>query len=255
MPENTGLIDHLDPPPRAVIFDYGNTLIPFGQREMDRIGEALIRFFLAEIEGAEPAEVATALKATLADLHHERVETDTESDPRDVVRRTFTALGSKADETRHVDAGIEVVLDAFVAAVEVADGAEAVLGKLRERGFRLGLLSNYSLAPAIRLSLDRIGLTSFFDAVVVSADHGLVKPHPELFLQAARQVGVEPAEALFVGDNLRADIAGAAAVGMRTAHTLEHLGGAYYFDDPAENAAKIKPDLVLQRLVQLTGEQ
>ena len=253
MPENSGLIDTLSPRPRGVIFDYGNTLIPFGQREMDAIGSALIGFFLAEIEGAEPERTREALAETMSRLHRHRVETDLESDPRDVIRLTFQALGATADEARHVDAGVEVILNAFVAAVEKAKGAEPVLGELRERGYKLGLLSNYSLSAAITQSLDRLGLTPYFDDVVISADLGLVKPHPDLFRAAARRLGLETTEVLFIGDNPRADIAGAAAVGMRTAHITEHLGGAYFFEDPDENEAVIRPDLVLDRLTLLTG--
>jgi HAD superfamily hydrolase (TIGR01509 family) len=247
-----GLIDTLTPRPRGVIFDYGNTLIPFGQKEMDAIGGALIRFFLAEIEGADPDRVRECLAETMTRLHRYRSETDRESDPRDVVRLTFRALGAEADEERHVAKGVEVILSAFVAAVRKAAGAERVLGELRERGYKLGLLSNYSLSAAITESLDRLGLTEYFDAVVISADLGLVKPHPELFLEAARRLGVPTTAVLFVGDNPRADIAGAAAVGMRTAHITEHLGGAYFFEDPDENEAEIRPDLVLDRLTSLT---
>ncbi len=248
-----GLIDTLTPRPRGVIFDYGNTLIPFGQREMDAIGGALVRFFLAEIEGVEPDRVRESLAATMSRLHRHRVETDAESDPRDVIRLTFAAMGKTADEERHVDRGIEVILRAFVAAVRQAEGAKAVLETLREGGYKLALLSNYSLSAAITESLDRLGLSEYFDAVVISADEGLVKPHPELFRTAARRLKLEPAEVLFVGDNPRADIAGAAAVGMRTAHITEHISGAYFFEDPAENEAEIRPDLVLDRLTRLTG--
>ncbi len=255
MPDHSalGLIDTLTPRPRGVIFDYGNTLIPFGQREMDAIGGALVRFFLAEIEGAEPARVRESLAATMSHLHRRRVETDAESDPRDVIRLTFRALGETADEERHVDRGIEVILRAFVAAVKRAEGVSGVLGTLRERGYKLALLSNYSLSAAITESLARLGLSEYFDAVVISADEGLVKPHPELFRVAARRLGLETTEVLFVGDNPRADIAGAAAVGMRTAHITEHLSGAYFFEDPAENEAEIRPDLILDRLTRLTG--
>ncbi len=253
MLENSGLIDTLSPRPRGVVFDYGNTLIPFGQREMDLIGAALIRFLLAEIDGAEPDRTRAALAQTMSRLHRQRVETDRESDPRDVIRLTFETLGAEVDETRHVDAGVEVILDAFVAAVKKAEGVEGVLGELRERGYRLGLLSNYSLSAAITQSLDRLGLTTWFDDVLISADLGLVKPHPDLFRAAASRLGLETTEVLFVGDNPRADIAGAAAVGMRTAHITEHLSGTYFFDDPDENEAEIRPDLVLSRLTLLTG--
>lgn len=247
-----GLISTLAPAPRGVLFDYGNTLIPFGQREMDAVSGALVGFLAASLPGAAPGEVAGALGAAMTELHRQRMKTNRESDPRDLIRLTFRAFGAVADEADHVEPGVGVILDAFVSSVERAPDSPLVLAALRERGYRLGLLSNYSLAAAIRDSLDRLELTGYFDVVVVSADLGLLKPDPELFLETARRLALDPGDILYVGDNLRADVAGAAAVGMRTAHITEHLAGAYFFEHPDENLADVRPDLTLGRLRDLT---
>ena len=247
-----GLLDTLEPTPRGVVFDYGNTLIPFGRREMSQIGQAIVEFLCREIPGTTPEAAKDALGETWVELHRQRMANNTESDPRDVIRGSFRRLGAVADEEAHVDRGVRAILDSFVASVSIGDGVHEVLGALRDRGIRLGFLSNYSLSEAIHVSAERIGIRDYFDVFVVSADLGLVKPHPELFLLTARRMELEPAEVLFVGDNPRADIAGAAAVGMRTAHTREYLDGRYHFDDPDEDQIEVRPDLVLDRLTQLT---
>lgn len=252
-PENlSGLLHTLDPLPRGVLFDYGNTLIPFGQREMDAIARELTRFFVEEIPDVRPEAAARALQDTWVELHRQRIVENVESDPRDVIRMTFATFGAIAGEDSHVDRGIAVMLDAFVAAVALGDDVHRVLGALKEGGFKVGLLSNYSLGDAIRLSVVRLGIYDYFDEIVVSADLGLVKPHPELFLESARRLGLAPEELLYVGDNQKADIEGASAVGMRTAWIREHLSGAYFFEDPAENASVVEPDLVLEKLSDLT---
>jgi epoxide hydrolase-like predicted phosphatase len=75
-------------------------------------------------------------------------------------------------------------------------------------GMRTGLISNswglgiYDRAP-----------TDVFDASVISADVGLHKPQPEIYLLACERLAVDPAEAVFV-DDLRENCAGAEAVGM-----------------------------------------
>jgi putative hydrolase of the HAD superfamily len=58
------------------------------------------------------------------------------------------------------------------------------------------------------------------DAVVLSSDVGKRKPHPEIFQRALSEVGAAPDEAIFVGDRVGADVAGAARVGMRTIQAM-----------------------------------
>ena len=92
----------------------------------------------------------------------------------------------------------------------------AVLDLLRAR-FRLGLCSNFSHSPAALAILDAGGLRARFDAIVISHDLGLRKPRREIFAAVLGALGAEPHEVVHVGDNLDADVAGAAALGMRTA--------------------------------------
>jgi putative hydrolase of the HAD superfamily len=87
-----------------------------------------------------------------------------------------------------------------------------VLRELREAGARLAVVSNWdSSLPAL---LDRLGLISWFDAIVVSHLEGIEKPHPELFLRAVARLAGTPGEALHVGDVPELDRAGATAAGI-----------------------------------------
>jgi epoxide hydrolase-like predicted phosphatase len=80
---------------------------------------------------------------------------------------------------------------------------------VRATGIKTGLVSNsWSTSH-----YDRNLLAELFDAVVISADVGLHKPEPEIFLLAAERLGVEPDRCVFV-DDLRENCAGAEAVGM-----------------------------------------
>jgi putative hydrolase of the HAD superfamily len=64
--------------------------------------------------------------------------------------------------------------------------------------------------------LDRLGLGSWFDTIVVSHLEGLEKPRPELFLRAVARMAGTPGEALHVGDIPELDGAGAAAAGIKS---------------------------------------
>ena len=60
-----------------------------------------------------------------------------------------------------------------------------------------------------------MGLRPFFDAVTVSSEAGWAKPSPRIYAAALAALGIEPGEALMVGDRPREDAAGATAAGLR----------------------------------------
>ncbi|MFG2494049.1 HAD family hydrolase [Streptomyces caniferus] len=89
------------------------------------------------------------------------------------------------------------------------DAAE-VLAELHRRGIRIGVLSNigWDLRPVLRAH----GLDRYVDVCVLSYEHGLQKPDPRLFALGCRELGLDPAAVLMVGDDRTAD-GGATAVG------------------------------------------
>lgn len=100
------------------------------------------------------------------------------------------------------------------------------LENLRRRGLRLAVVSNWdSRLPALLTSL---GLTGYFDTMVVSALEGVEKPAAEIFLRAARRLQVEPHHCLHVGDSPLDDLRGAESAGVRAVlldrHGLFHNG-------------------------------
>jgi epoxide hydrolase-like predicted phosphatase len=85
----------------------------------------------------------------------------------------------------------------------------AAVRDARSSGIRTGLVSNsWSTSH-----YDRDLLAELFDAVVISAEVGMHKPQPEIYLLAADRLGLAPARCVFV-DDLRENCAGAEAVGM-----------------------------------------
>ncbi|MGJ7908167.1 HAD family hydrolase [Actinopolyspora sp. H202] len=90
-----------------------------------------------------------------------------------------------------------------------------VVRRLHEAGIRNAVISN--IAFDIRPALDRVGIGGLFDSVLMSYVEGVIKPDPKLFLRACERLGVEPEEALMIGDSVEADGA-ATEVGCRFAH-------------------------------------
>jgi putative hydrolase of the HAD superfamily len=88
----------------------------------------------------------------------------------------------------------------------------AVLEELRGRGVALVVVSNWDIS--LRDVLRETGLAPLLDGVFTSAEVGSAKPDPEIFRRALDLAGVDPADALHVGDSPEADVAGARAAGV-----------------------------------------
>ncbi|MDR2757820.1 MAG: HAD family hydrolase [Spirochaetaceae bacterium] len=87
------------------------------------------------------------------------------------------------------------------------------LEALRQRGFKLGLLSDF---PPVK-KLEHMGLGEGWDTVLCSEDSGRLKPDPLPFSTLAASLGLPPDRILYVGNSLNYDITGAQKAGMRTA--------------------------------------
>jgi FMN phosphatase YigB (HAD superfamily) len=124
-----------------------------------------------------------------------------------------------------------------------------VLDGLRS-GYRLGLCSNFSHSDTALGVLRDAGLHERLDraAIVVSDAFGLRKPRAEIFAEVVARLGVSADEALHVGDSLRADVAGAARAGLRTAWITRRVS------DPGAALAEHegpRPDHVIGDLAEL----
>ena len=97
----------------------------------------------------------------------------------------------------------------------LAPGAAELLVALRERGCKLGLVTN-GFAATHHDKIDRLGLRELIDAFFLADEVGMVKPDPELFRHACRILGSEPASAAMVGDRYGRDVVGAHEAGLFT---------------------------------------
>lgn len=92
--------------------------------------------------------------------------------------------------------------------------AKSVLKKLKEKGFKLGIIANQSLGTKERLR--RRGILKYFDVVAASAEEGVAKPDLKLFEAALKRAECKPQNTAMVGDRLDNDIVPAHKIGMKT---------------------------------------
>ena len=84
---------------------------------------------------------------------------------------------------------------------------------LKSREYKLGIVTN-GPSPFQENNISALNLTQYFDTIVVSEAVGIRKPEPEIFNLACTNLGVTADQCVFVGDNPKADVAGANNAGM-----------------------------------------
>jgi putative hydrolase of the HAD superfamily len=110
-------------------------------------------------------------------------------------------------------------------------GAVETLRRLRADGFRLGLITVCS--EDVETLWPESEFAGLFDAEVFSSRLGVSKPDPRIYLHCCELLGVDPAQAVFVGDGANDELAGARRVGMR-AILIHPPGGAPLWPEVAE---------------------
>ena len=181
-------------------------------------------------------EIERAHAALLEELHVEvlagRLDIDAARIRR--FRQLFLAAGVTASDTLVRDAAAQY-RRAYVDSRRTVSGAAALLTRVRA-GAAVVIVSNNILEEQ-QNQLQQCGLDTLVDALVVSAEEGISKPDPAIFLRALARVGCAPGAAVMVGDSWAADVAGARAAGVRAVWFNPH---ALPRPEPADDVAELR---------------
>jgi HAD superfamily hydrolase (TIGR01662 family) len=89
-----------------------------------------------------------------------------------------------------------------------------VVIELSRRGYLIGIIANTITETEIPDWMESEGLTKYFKTVVLSSKFRIRKPNPEIYWEAARQIGVKPSHCAYVGDNPVRDVDGCQEAGF-----------------------------------------
>jgi len=179
---------------RAVVFDLWNTIAEWpGEVWAD------VRPSVAERVGLTLEEFD---ERWYGDLAHVR-----EMGP---LADALAVIGASPETSAEI---LELRRDVTLQGLEPVPGAAETIAALRERGLKIGLITVCS--EDVPLLWQETAFHGLFDAEVFSCSVGLRKPDPRIYHLALEQLGVEPGEAVFVGDGANDELAGAERVGMK----------------------------------------
>jgi putative hydrolase of the HAD superfamily len=197
---------------RGVFFDLYGTLLVYGDMRMAWFDWLSA---LHEQLAASGLAISKELFAGRCDGFFQRAAPPVQDDGLTIYERRIKSLAAEQGLDLS-DVAVSKAADASVTAwqksITLDPNALDVLAALRSRK-TVGLISNFEHPPHVYLLLSHLGLVRFFDTVVVSGDVGVEKPDPRIFELALGQVGLEPREAVYVGDTAE-DVQGALAAGM-----------------------------------------
>lgn len=200
---------------KAVIFDVGGVLIRTHSRAGREKWAARLGLDSWELEdlvfGGDSGRQAQ-LGQTRSESHWQRLG------------QRFGLTGAELNELRRD----------FFAGDALDEALLAYVDRLRKAGYRLGVLSNAG-DDARRVLTENYPLLDHFEGVVISAEVGLMKPDPRIYLLATDSLGVQLDEALFVDDFIE-NVEGARQMGMQAIHFVD-------------------PEQARRELVALTGVQ
>lgn len=229
-------------PIRAVIFDvYGTLLIaPPGGFKPDPAFDLILSSIIGSFGHTPPAEPTLAVHQLIRQHHQSSPHPHPEVDLRTIFREL---LKTDADPTPMIQA----IEDARLTC-EPMPGAAETIRSLLARDIQLGILSN---AQSNTLTvLDRLlgGVLPLFrpDLTILSYQHGVAKPSPELFqllTERLAAVGISPGETLYVGNDPSQDVIPAKAAGFLTALFTGHPSSL--------RPGACDPDLQLQSLSEI----
>jgi putative hydrolase of the HAD superfamily len=194
---------------RAIFFDVDFTLIYPGPTFQ---AEGYRRFCAEHDVAIETSrfDAAVAASSFILDEIEEQVY-----DPSLFVHYTASIIERMGGRGPGVVRAAERVYDEWAANhhFEIYEDVAPVLTELAASGYVLGAISNSH--RSLEAFKAHFKLEALLSTGISSAEHGFMKPHRSIFEAALQDAKVHAADAVMVGDSLKADIEGALAAGMR----------------------------------------
>ncbi|MDQ7031195.1 MAG: HAD family hydrolase [Desulfonauticus sp.] len=226
---------------KAVIFDFIGTLTNVRNYSLE---DSKMKLYRSIVEAGFDVDAANFLDAYRK--AHEKYRIIRYQHLKEVtnavwISEALNLLGFKTvPEDPRIKTAVNIFFEDYLNSLELRPCVKKMLKEFSTK-YKLGLVSNFTYAPVIYASLRKLGISQFFNAVLVSDDVGWRKPNIKIFEEALKRVGALAKETIYVGDSPEEDIKGAKMVGMRTVFIPSQF---YSLENLQESSQK--PDLITE---------
>jgi putative hydrolase of the HAD superfamily len=196
-----------------VLLDFFGTLVNYSP---SRTGQGyhdshdLIRAMGADISYAGFLQAWTAESAS---FDARSASDDSEFSMTELACAFLAGLLGRAPDPAGITAFVSCYLREWNSGVTYPQGMAGVVADLAQH-CRLAIVTNTHQPDLVPAHLDAMGIAHYFDEVVTSVEVGWRKPHPVIYAEALRRLGIPAVAAVFAGDTYTADYVGPAAAGM-----------------------------------------
>lgn len=205
---------------KVVLFDLGDTLIYFNGDWSDVLNRSTKTLWISLSNSGirvDPDAFIVDFSQRMRSYYSGRDESLIEYTTANVLIDTLSQYGILNVPTPIITQSLKEMYSISQAHWKIESDAVFTLEWLKNNGYRLGLISNASDSEDVYALLKQHKIDGYFEKIVVSANFGMRKPHPSIFLSTLEYFSVPPEQSLMVGDKLSMDILGANNLGMKTA--------------------------------------
>lgn len=231
----------------GVVFDLGSTLIRFNGSwpeaferacvtmadfmqsqglSFDR--EAFLQAFLQEMEARDKQQQVDHIEQTTSAIF----------------RQVMSQFGYSKLSPELVRKAMKKLFTVMETYWQPMPGVHRVLNRLRDEGYRLGLISNAGDAADVYKLIYNARLGGYFDPVVISAEVGFRKPDRRIYEVLLQAWGLPPQNLVMIGDRLEQDILGAQMAGMHQIWLIAEKK----LDRDFSGEDEIVPEIVAEKL-------
>ena len=235
---------------KAVFFDMGGTIEYFYYTPELRIERSrVIVDCLARAGIALPItneKLAESITLGAAEYTRWNMKTHIELNPAEIWSRFYLKdLSIDPQMLEPVGEELSFLYETELFVREMRQEIPAVLEQIKQMGLTLGIISNTQSSTQVPFTLEKYGISSYFNPVVLSSIYGRRKPDPAIFFYAARMANVSTKACIYIGDKINRDVLGSKRAGYRLSVQINHVYGIKEIDEGAI------PDAVIHDMTEL----
>jgi HAD superfamily hydrolase (TIGR01662 family) len=234
----------------VILFDGGDTLFYFNGNMAQVLHEcnlALIDYLSRALPELDTLSFLAAFEKRMNAYYNERENEFVEYTTAYILNSLLAEWGYEHLPQEILDQAVETMYRISQQYWIPEADAVPTLAELRQRGYRMGVVSNASDDRDVKTLLEKTGVIPYLDVIVTSAAAGIRKPNPRIFQAALANWNVPPKRAAMVGDTLGADILGAHNAGLYAIWLTRHADRP----DNRDHLDTIQPDAQVDTLSQL----